>query len=262
MRRQKPGIKLWALVSFAICNTAQAESWSPVPPCGDRGAAEILDVGLRGTYEAGTVPPFRVATRDRAALGPAVCLRLRDRVQLTAAWDWVLDRNGIGEITQGPGDIRLGTVVQTFQVHGWHVDAGWMVKLPNARDEEELGTDETDVTLGISGGWRGGPWDLQAGIALGIWGNPLRFAAQDDVILVRAEGWWSHESWALAGTVQSSPESDRNPSRIQATATVRAGKRWYGQLSGGAGFTPASPDGILTVGFGYRTEINTPSSKR
>ena len=137
-----------------------------------------------------------------------------------------------------------------------------MVKLPNARDEQELGTDETDVTLGVSGGWRQGPWDLDLGVALGIWGNPLRFANQDDVVLIRAEGWWSHDWVAVETQVLASPESDRNPSRIQATAGLRLGRHWFGQLSGGAGFTPASPDGILAAEFGYRTATSNPSTSR
>ena len=229
----------------------------------------VAVISLRGTYAPGTVPPFRVASRDRLSIGPSICSRLPARTHLSLAWDWLRDQDSIGGVVSGPGDIRIGTAIDLLpdrQLRGpGLLSLGWSVKLPDASDEGELGSDETDITLGISGGWRAenkvGYLFFRSGAALAILGDPLRFADQDDLLLLRGEGGWSHAGLSLSGAVSAAPQSDRNPARIDTLFSLQCApifSRGAGRapllfaIHAGAGLSPASPDATLGVEVGWR----------
>jgi hypothetical protein len=256
-RVSKMSIMVWigVLVGTGIARAEEWEaSWRPDPGC--EGEAELrYALAVRGWYRAGYVPPFRVAERDRLAMGVQGCMGIGSRVQVAADWDWLRDASA-ASIASGPGDIRLGTSVALIERRGERVQGamglGWAVKLPDAEDEEELGTDETDVDIGAWGQLISGPWRLEAGIALAIWGNPLRFANQDDLVLLQLEGGWSHGAISLGPVVLAVPESDRNPTRISTDFFLQAGSQWFVRAQGGAGWAPASPDWQGGVSLGWR----------
>lgn len=212
-------------------------------------AASIL---LDGGWSPGLVPPFRVAERDRLTAGVTARVALFDRVQLAADWGWLSDRTADGTATTGPGDLRLGTVVRVARVAGIDLHAGWEVKLPNAADEGELGTDETDITLGIGADWQGGPWLVGGSAGLGVWGNPLRFANQDDVPLLQLHAAWTSGLLTVAPAVRAELATSRNPARVEVGAQARFGRRWFGWAAGAAGLTPAAADGNVSIGLGWR----------
>lgn len=231
-------------------------------------------ITARAAWTPGLVPPFRAAARDRLSVGPSACLSLPGRARLSAAWDWLRDQPAAAPAISGPGDVRLGAAFDTLPLKQPPGPArlllGWSVKLPDAQDEQELGTDETDVTLGLSGGWDArtpqGGWFLYAGAALGILGNPLLYADQDDLLLLRAEGGWTHVGLSLSASVSAAPQSDRNPARGDAIFSLRYAPalparsaprdpRPHGPLialHAGAGLTPASADLALSLELGWQ----------
>ena len=105
-------------------------------------------LGAGGVYEPGLVPPFRAGSRDRLAFGGGGRWMPDTRVQLSAGFDGLWDRSAGGS-ELGAGDVRLGAsayVVDLGPIRPW---LGFAVKLPDAKDEGELGTDETDITFGF-----------------------------------------------------------------------------------------------------------------
>lgn len=253
-----------AALSTQFCGPARAESLGPAHG-GDDGWAPALaapaargaaEVAAGAVYAPGYVPPFRAGARDRLAFGVGGRWMPDDRVQLSLGFDGLSDRSAAGTVT-GPGDVRLGATVRVAQVgpaRGW---LGFAAKLPDARDESELGTDETDVTFGGGVEVHGGPLRAFAGAALGVWGNPLRFANQDDVPLLRAGAVWDRPGGGLQLGVAFDADvgTARNPARVQAGGWVRGELRTgavrpFLELGGGAGLTPAAPDGIGTAALG------------
>ncbi len=229
-------------------------------------------LGAGGVYEPGLVPPFRAGSRDRLAFGGGGRWMPDTRVQLSAGFDGLWDRSAGGS-ELGAGDVRLGAsayVVDLGPIRPW---LGFAVKLPDAKDEGELGTDETDITFGGAVELHRGAWRALAGGGLGVLGNPLRFANQDDVPELRAAGSWAPLRGVSAGAyVNADLETARNPARVVAGAWLRGGlplapgSRFAGfvELGGAAGLTPAAPDGIaaLSIGLSAAPVDRTPPSRR
>jgi hypothetical protein len=210
---------------------------------------------LEGAVESGYVPPFRAEERVRSWTALAGQVDLDHAVVLGARFDWRWDRTGSGWVS-GPGDLRLGTVVYTGRLGIVDTSLGWELKLPNAGDEGEIGTDETDARFGGTLSWEQGPWTARGSLGLAVLGNPLRFANQDDVPLVRAEAAWTGGPFVVGAHVFSDVQTARNPARTRAGALLRYGSRLYLDAGLDVGITPADADisVLLRVGAtGART---------
>jgi hypothetical protein len=178
-------------------------------------------------------------------------------VEIRVAWAWLADWSAAGEAVNGPGDVRLGTVVRVASPGAFDLTLGWEAKLPDARDEGELGTDETDITFGATAGWRRGAFSARVGAGLAILGNPLRFANQDDVPVVRASFGWERESLGIIGRGALDVPTERNPVRADGDLAIRFGGRLFGLVHGGGGFVPASADWQVGVAVGYAAPLPT-----
>lgn len=245
---------------------AHAEGFGPahggddgwLPSLAQDLGAGAWTLGTGAAYEPGLVPPFRAGSRDRLAFGVGGRWMPDRRVQLSAGFDGLADWSAGGSEI-GAGDVRLGAtafVADLGPVRPW---LGFAVKLPDAKDEGELGTDETDVKFGGAAELHLGAWRALAGVGLAVLGNPLRFANQDDVPEVRATVSWAPSLGVGAGGyVNADLQTARNPARVVAGAWVRGvvpvsrGSRYAGfaELGGGAGLTPAAPDGVVTFSIG------------
>lgn len=228
------------------------DAWQPASlfPPRDQTASDSLGVivGIDGAI--GYVPPFRVGTRDHYTASVDANARLAP-FELRAGWEYVVDTSEAGGMSYGPGDLRLGTVVTLARPGEFDFTLGWEVKLPNATDEGEIGTDETDVSFGASGGWRRGPVAARLGVGLAVLGNPLRFANQDDVPMLRGSFGWSPGPVRVIGRASADLPTPRNPARVEGDVALQVGTRWFGLVHGGGGFVPASADwhAGLAVGF-------------
>jgi hypothetical protein len=243
------------LVGLLAAAPARAdELWAPSPllpgACADAPITAFAGAVVRA--ESGVVPPFRSGARDRLSVGAEGAVWLGPAVSLRAEGAWLTTRTEAGGAASGAGDLRLGTVVRVARLERLEVGTGWAVKLPNAADEEELGTDETDVSFGAWAQWSAPSWRVRADAGLQVLGNPLRFANQDDVpvLAARAE--------AVVGPVRGGPVLEaqlataRNPARVRAGMRVEAGGRWYVSAEAWGGLTPADADGVGVLAVGWR----------
>ena len=201
-------------------------------------------------WSTGFVPHFRAGARDRGAAGVDARVHIAP-FDVRARWDWIVDHTPAGGFVHGPGDLRLGTLATVARPGAFDFTLGWEVKLPNARDEDEIGTDETDVSFGGTAGWRGGALHARVGVGLAVLGNPLRFANQDDVPLARAELGWTRPPFAVVGRASAELPTARNPVRAGGDVAVRWGERWHIVVHGGGGFAPASADWQVGMAVGY-----------
>lgn len=249
---------LRGLVVFlaAIGPVRGQDCWVPAPlfpqPAGS--ATGSFGVLADSSWSAGWVPPFRAGERDRGTVGVDAIVRL-DRVEVRAAWGWVVDTTAAGGVTTGAGDLHLGTTVTAVRAGAFAVNVGWEAKLPNAADEGEIGTDETDIRFGASGSWRGGPVSAQLGVGLAVLGNPLRFANQDDVPLVRGAVTWERAAVAVIGRAGADLPTARNPARADGDVAFRLGTRWFALVRGGGGFVPAAADWHVGLAVGYASPL-------
>ncbi|MFN7142493.1 MAG: hypothetical protein ACK4YP_01855 [Myxococcota bacterium] len=216
----------------------------PDPATGTFGVRTGVD------WAAGYVPPFRAGARDRGAAGVDATFAFAP-FEARLTWDWLVDVSDATGVTSGAGDLRVGTVVTLARPGPFDVTLGWEAKLPNAADEGELGTDETDILFGATGGWRAGPWAARAGVGLAVLGNPLRFANQDDVPLLRASLAWEEAPFAVIGRASADLPTARNPARAEGDVAVRWGSRWHVLVHGGGGFVPAAADWHAGFAVGY-----------
>ncbi|MCB9779088.1 MAG: hypothetical protein H6742_11035 [Alphaproteobacteria bacterium] len=136
-------------------------------------------VVVGATAEQGATPAFFEQPRDRIALWTAGSWRPSSQVALHGRVDgWRQDRYDDGRVLSGPGDIRLaaeGYVPARLA----DIGIGTWVKLPNADDRRELGTDETDLGLDLVMRWQAEEGLLARGrIGLEVLGDPERIARQ------------------------------------------------------------------------------------
>lgn len=167
---RRPGPWLAGLALLGLSGPIRA---APSPP-----ARPTLALRAGGAWLPGSVPPFWTLPRDRAQAEVQVWWRPSARFGVGARFDaWRADLYPDGARRSGPGDLRLDTDLGLW---GGAV-AGrlrWEVKLPDADDEEQLGTDETDVHAGLELTTDSGPFTLSARGGLAVLGDPLRATRQ------------------------------------------------------------------------------------
>jgi len=152
-----------------------------------------IEAGSGLTRRAGAHPPFFTRdpryTRDewrlslvdvRLGLGAGGVVRLESGLQ---SFD---ERGGVSEA--GVEDARVSFTYQ-LPVDRLGVALQFGVKLPNAPDDNRLGTDESDISMLGSVGMARSRWGWAAHAGFGILGNPTEAAVQDDVLLFGAAAW-------------------------------------------------------------------------
>ena len=204
---------------------------SPLGPVISEGKNDGL---VRGEISMAETPLFSGAPMDRMSLffaarhSPASGVNLRAAVGARRA-TWA-----DGEVAGGIEDVRLATEVRFLegQVGGEEGAMGslwftWEGKMPNARDTSGLGTDETDISVGLFGRLDGERVSLLASGELLILGDPLQFANQDDAFRAAAGVETTLGPLEVKGRVVSRFESPRNPLWLASGATVgHRRERW------------------------------------
>ena len=198
------------------------------------------------------VPPFRVAPRDRGLIDLDAHWWAHSTVRVGLHLDLRHDRFSSGLRRTGPGDLRFHTLVEPGAARAQgatspgepgpgRLGLGWQVKLPNAEEDEELGTDETDVSIWGQGRLPLGPGELRARAGLAILGHPLQLANQDDVPLTDVSYRLPMGEVWLEGSMGGSWRTPRNPARHQVGLAVEAGCPLRMGASADLGLTPAAP---------------------
>lgn len=227
--------------------------FSPFSGFASDSACEIC---LGPQFSKGEVPLFRAGERDSLQVGFSASWAPAEDVALRIQADGIWAQWPDGRSEVGPGDLHLGTTARLLKTSSWRPELllDWVVKLPNSPDDGGLGSDETDVALGLYGLWQWASWRAGVGAGLAIFGDPLQFANQDDAAFlalhlkkkVRAGQFSTRLDWRLA--------SARNPAVAQlgvgAKHTGLPGPFWVG-LNGALGLTPAAPDWQAGLRFGW-----------
>jgi len=186
--------------------------------------------------------------------GVRASARPGDKVEMDLRWAWLADSLPSGNTLSGPGDLELGVCVD-HAIGGLELGGGWRVKLPNAADEGELGSDETDVQLLGTIGHRWTHLSVRASAGLDIRGDPIRFANQDDIpqIWLSAVGQRGHLHFS--GRAGGDLATQRSPARLTTTAGALWADGFLVGLEATAGLSPAAADwgGRIWVGWGQRT---------
>ncbi len=129
------------------------------------------------------------------------------------------------------------------------------VKLPDAPNDQRLGTDEADIFLMGAMGQARARWGWAGNLGLGILGNPLDAGVQDDVLILGAAGWWAPGKLSAPGSLVVLAEvSGAAASRFgndvrTARAGVRLGTRFPFDLSLRKGLTSESEDWGAEIGW-------------
>ncbi len=235
-------------------------------------------LGLLLEIDQDLIPAFRAGPRDRVSAGFQGRWMVADRVLFEARWPMIMDLHPDGHRETGPGDLELGTTLRLPIAEGLRTAArdagrqgpsfglGWRVKLPNAADEGELGSDETDVTVHAVAAGDLGPLRGWAGGGLAILGDPGKLAAQDDIVFLQAGLAWSapaeRSPWlpALSASGGVALPSAANPTRAGLDAGLAWGQRWRVALGAGAGLTAASPTALFSLGIEHRFGLDAPGN--
>jgi hypothetical protein len=213
-----------------------------------RDGPHTLEIGLQ--HEQKMIPPFRAAPRERTQAVVRGHWMPDERVRLDASWSWLRDKLPSGVTPQGPGDVRLGAHAVVWEAPV-ALGLGWLVKLPNAADEGEIGTDETDATvLGTFAVPLRGV-ELSGGGGIVIQGDPIRFANQDDAGLVLIGVSGEVGGFHLYSQAGGTLESARNPVRMSTHFGGKIGCPVQLGLDLQVGLSPAAPalGGGLWVGW-------------
>lgn len=245
--------RLRALVALILAPVGSAAASPDFPPVGPRDDAPV--VGRLGVaWLPGGTPLFRAAERDRLETGLAVAWRVHQRVGLDLRVDGGADWTALGRSHVGPGALSLATrlLVLTQDAAPLDLELAWQATLPWSFDAGASGTDELDSTLLGALGRDVGDLRLDGILGLGIVGDPLRPASQDDLPLAWASARWRTPVGDLQARVGGAVATARNPARLQALAGFeRRGPLLLGAQAG-VGLTPASPDWSLRLWTGWQ----------
>ncbi len=242
-----------------------------------------LDLRLGFGYQAGIIPPFRAGERDRSRLWAGASWQPVPLVVLDALLDGRADWYPDGTSQVGPGDLELSTTLclvlwgtpcdsagasdlQQHVVSGVSAGSalpgsmasgiGWSVKLPNASSENELGTDETDITILAVLAWSKGRYRVQIVSGLAVLGDPLRFSAQDDEPFVVGRLGIPRPQGLIPGLdlwAAYAARTTRNPARSELGLDLGWGRLPAFWLRGAVGTSPAAPD--WSVSFWWRASL-------
>jgi len=217
----------------------------------------VASLSLASSVEQETVPAFSIAERDRSRVELQGHWMVAPNVRVELRWDWLHDAYPSGDDQSGAGDLRLSTVAELWSNPSSSLRAGWQVKLPNAADEGEMGTDETDAWLWLQGEHRVGTWTFWVLGGVGILGDPLRYTAQDDVPFGASGLRYQMEdasAWVPALRLASigAPATSRNPARVRTDLGLEWGACTFARVESGLGWTSASPKQIFGVRVGQR----------
>ena len=135
--------------------------------------------------------------------------------------------------------------------------AHFVVKLPNAGNDERLGTDETDIFLLGSAGRTLARWGWAGQIGFGILGSPTDAGVQDDLILFGGAAWMPLGAPAatkvtLFGEISGYAGSRFGNDFRLARAGLRLFRRFPLDLSVRRGLTAESEDWGLEAGLTIR----------
>jgi len=143
-------------------------------------------------------------------------------------------------ITQwNPSDIRIGSQwSHPSEYWGVHVQT----KLPNVGDNTLVATDETDFSALLFGQYTHEQHQFLIASGLVIWGDPLRFASQDDALIALLSYSLTHKYTQLNFGYAGSEQSPQNPPKRSLFLSGEVGKCYQFGAGGNLGISSFAPD--------------------
>ena len=214
-------------------------------------------IGLMGSVQNSQRLPFSIAQSDGQALFTYGTLRAAPHIHFTLSSG--LQRRlfqGIAPISHLE-DLRISTHWQSKQER-----VGIMIqsKLPNTSDTQLVATDETDWSGLIFAQFPHPKYRLILGGGLAIWGDPNRFASQDDALLFIGQYSAIRESFQIDIAIGGHALSPQNPSQTSLVVGTQFGKCHRIKASGNIGLTEFAPRFGFSVGGEYRPKACTSQS--
>lgn len=179
---------------------------------------------------------------------------------------------GVADGTTGDaGDFRLGVLYLPLgAAQGPSAGFRLEVKLPNSDETKGIGTNTTDVRIGLLGSWGGGPLRLTADLGMAILEAPLENFEQNDVLAYAAEalfdvpGQRGRLSLGVEGRASTRgrvPLGTEDLGRVCLGGEVRLGPLVV-DVALGAGYAGTSPDWELEVGAAWvRRQPRRPTAR-
>ncbi|NOY27308.1 MAG: hypothetical protein GXP62_15680 [Oligoflexia bacterium] len=247
--RAPRALALLALSLWARTAVAQGLEWpQPAGP-----ATEALALRASVGWSANLIPAFRAAQRDRSSLALSAVWTPQPLLSLWATGAALQETAPTGQRWRGLDALRLGTRVRPIRQPQAPLDVSvaWRATLPVGFDAGALGTDETDIAFVGEVGRAFGPLRFDGTAGLAILGNPLRFANQDDVPLVRLSAQWDPDWLSTRLSVGGQVHTPRNPDRLDASLSVETPCPLLAGARASAGLSPAAPDWSVHAWFGW-----------
>ncbi len=219
-----------------LASYSSSGAWLGEPPSRQGSVA-----GVEVSAKTGLVPAFRAQERDLLSASAALSWQPADPVVLRLSYPIQAMQFPDESRVLGGGDLRLGAAVLLWS-GPFEVWLDQQVKLPNASDERQLGTDETDWLGRCWVAWNG-PLRIDGAAGLAILGDPNHFAAQDDAALIDlrvSKSAGPVDLYLWGGGRLASP---RNPADLSLRGGVGGlhGRLTFG-AEAGLGLTPAAAD--------------------
>ena len=151
-------------------------------------------------------------------------------------------------------DLRINAQwLHTNQRLSWSMQS----KLPNTSDSKLGATDETDWSSMISFHTPHPQHRLQIGAGLAIWGDPNRFASQDDALLFLGQYSFILKQLQLDIAIGGHALSPQNPSQTSMILGGAFGDCRVFKTAGNVGLTPYAPRFGLSITAEYQPKACT-----
>ncbi len=211
---------------------------------------------LGASYNKGERLLFQTENKDRRVYElPSfnMAVGLSHNVELLLQYPLLLMNQTDKTQDYGSGDLKITGVFTFLRVRKIFPEFAFTLamKLPNASNQEEFGTDETDLFLGIAASRAIGPATLLINADFAILGDPTAKNTQDDLFEYKAGLIYPVRDyiWASLGLEGAETSRRTNDRRLIRGGIAFSWKKYLIDAGGALGLTEESGDFQVAVGI-------------
>ena len=198
--------------------------------------------------------PFSIAQSHGQAVFTAATLRAASNVHFSISTGFLQRKFQVSGPVYHLEDLRLSSHWQSkTEYFGILLQS----KLPNTSDSLLVGTDETDWS-GMAFAQLPQPnYRIMIGAGLAIWGDPNRFASQDDALLFIGQYSAIKAAWQLDIGIGGHAFSPQNPSQASLVTGLKFGACHRLKTAANVGLTAFAPRFGFSLAGEYRPRACT-----
>ena len=229
----------------------------PIRPelcCLSSSMSTTAHIGIMLSHQDSQRLPFSIAQSDSFATWLYGSVKASQNVYFSVSGG--IQRRtfqGIDTVTHFE-DLRVNTEWQ--HPKNW-VSWSMQNKLPNTSDSQLGATDETDWSSMITFKSQPSRHRFFVGSGLAIWGDPNRFASQDDALLFRLQYSLTHLNSQLDLAIGGHVFSPQNPSQTSLLIGGKVGQCKVISASSNIGLTPFAPRFGISIRSEYHPKACT-----